>query len=145
MNIGSRLRTAREAKKLTAKELSSKSGVPEKTIYRIETGEVTDPKISSLLPLISALNCTCDEILLGNQETNKFQRYLSKAVKLPPRDQAIIMDIIHRYSYMADMHSSMEEYKQAREYLEPDDLGIEEFETHKGNLEAWASDQESKR
>lgn len=43
--------------KLTARELADASGVPEKTIYRIETGEVKDPRLSSLEPLIRTLNC----------------------------------------------------------------------------------------
>jgi transcriptional regulator with XRE-family HTH domain len=66
--LGERLKLARARQKMTAKELSGLSGVPEKTIYRIETGEVQDPRLSSIKPLLQHLNCTADEILFGIEE-----------------------------------------------------------------------------
>jgi transcriptional regulator with XRE-family HTH domain len=66
--IGERLKQARARQQMTAKELSGLSGVPEKTIYRIETGEVKDPRLSSIKPLLQHLNCTADEILFGMDE-----------------------------------------------------------------------------
>lgn len=64
MSIGDRLREIRKSQRLTAKELSERSGIPEKTIYRIETGEVKDPRISSVEPIIRALNCSADDVLM---------------------------------------------------------------------------------
>ncbi len=66
--IGERLKQARARQSMTAKELSALTGVPEKTIYRIETGEVQDPRLSSIKPLLQHLNCTADEILFGQDE-----------------------------------------------------------------------------
>ena len=74
-NIGSRIRERRIAEKLTAKELSEKSKVPEKTIYRIETGEVQDPKISSVAPLAKSLKCTIDELVFGEDERSLAEHF----------------------------------------------------------------------
>lgn len=71
MNIGDRLRKIRTEQSLTAKKLSELSGVPEKTIYRIETGEVQDPKISSIEPLVKAMNCSADELLFNREDYPK--------------------------------------------------------------------------
>ena len=71
MNIGDRLRKIRTEHNLTAKKLSELSGVPEKTIYRIETGEVQDPKISSIEPLVKAMNCSADELLFNREDYPK--------------------------------------------------------------------------
>ena len=67
-SIGSRIRRIRKENKLTVKELSEMSGVPGKTIYRIETGEVSDPKVSSLIPLVKTMNCSADEILFNKED-----------------------------------------------------------------------------
>lgn len=96
-NLGSRLRENRILKKLTAKELSEKSGVPEKTIYRIETGEVQDPKISSIAPIAKQLNCSLDELILGKEHQtlrNKYIDYLYKIEQLDENFQECILDAV---------------------------------------------------
>jgi transcriptional regulator with XRE-family HTH domain len=72
MSIGEQIRKIRTQQKLTVKKLSEMCSVPEKTIYRIETGEVQDPKISSIEPIIKALNCSADEILFSHDDYYKF-------------------------------------------------------------------------
>lgn len=96
-NIGTRIRSKRVAAKLTAKELSEKAGVPEKTIYRIETGEVQDPKISSIAPLTKPLNCTLDELVLGlEQQTlvEQFRAHLIKFIHLGEFHQQKVLDAV---------------------------------------------------
>lgn len=66
--FGGRLRKIRSQHGMTVKQLSEISGVPEKTIYRIETGEVSDPKISSITPLIKAMNCSADELFFNAKD-----------------------------------------------------------------------------
>lgn len=71
MSFGERLRKVRTEQGMTAKDLSEASGVPEKNIYRIETGEVADPHLSTVTPLIKALNCSADEILFNTEDLTK--------------------------------------------------------------------------
>tara|TARA_R110001592_G_scaffold304156_1_gene576586 strand:+ start:122 stop:532 length:411 start_codon:yes stop_codon:yes gene_type:complete len=71
MSFGERLRRIRTEQEMTAKDLSEASGVPEKNIYRIETGEVEDPRMSTIVPLIKALNCSADEIIFNTEDLTK--------------------------------------------------------------------------
>lgn len=87
MSFGERLRAVRAKQNLTAKDLAARSGVPEKAIYRIETGEVKDPGISTVEKLVKALSCTADEILFdtagfnGNERLRQLFEETSKTTK----------------------------------------------------------------
>lgn len=110
-SIGDRLRKIRTEQKLTAKQLSELSGVPEKTIYRIETGEVQDPKVSSLEPLIKALNCTADELLFHMNsipESSKIRRaFLSISQLETVEETEIILEVIRKYCLASTFENTM--------------------------------------
>lgn len=63
MDIGERIKELRNNKHFTAKELSVLSGIPEKSIYKIESGGVKDPRISSIVALAKGLDCSIDQIV----------------------------------------------------------------------------------
>lgn len=63
MDVGKRIREIRTSRKLTAKELSERCGVPEKSIYKIESGGVKDPRISSVMSIAKGLGCSVDELI----------------------------------------------------------------------------------
>lgn len=108
MSLGARLREAREAKKLSAKELSELSGVPEKTIYRIETGEVQDPKLSSIKPLMLALHCSPAHLLFDEDEVwsqDDLTSSFMQADALPEEDQRIIAEMIRRWTMVGYMET----------------------------------------
>ena len=48
---------------MTARELSEKSGIPEKGIYKIESGGVKDPRLSSVGSIAKGLGCSLDELV----------------------------------------------------------------------------------
>ena len=104
MSFGERVRTIRTKQGITAKELSVRSRVPEKTIYRIETGEVTDPKLSTVEQLVKALRCTADEILFdveamdGNE---RLRRLLLETTETSKGNQALVMQVVSNLN-MAD-------------------------------------------
>lgn len=101
MSIGKRLRKIRSEQGMTVKDLSEKSGVPEKTIYRIETGEVQDPKISSIEPLIGALNCSADELLFDVEKFHaapRLRQLFANLSQMEEHDLEIIMEVMRRYS-----------------------------------------------
>ncbi len=100
MAIGERLREKRQSMKLTAKELSERSGVPEKTIYRIEKDKNADPKISSIVPLIEALECSADNLIMDSKYETlsgilRFQ--FERSNKLPIKEKAQLIQIIDRW------------------------------------------------
>lgn len=100
MTIGEQLRKLRKEQGLTAKQLSERSGVPEKTIYRIETEEVADPKLSSIKPLVFALGCSFDELLKNKREiglSGELQQLLIKTNELPTMEKALLIKMISRW------------------------------------------------
>lgn len=104
MSFGERVRTLRTKHGLSAKELSALSGVPEKTIYRIETGEVSDPKLSTIEPLVKALNCTADEVLFDTEAfdgSQRLHRLLLETRETSKANQALVIQVISSLN-MAD-------------------------------------------
>ncbi len=63
MDIGKRVRTAREARGITQEELARRAGVPLNRVGRIETGAVTDPHYSTLSRIAVGLGVSVGELL----------------------------------------------------------------------------------
>ncbi len=63
MDIGKRVRAAREAREMTQEELARRAGVPLNRVGRIETGVVTDPHYSTLFRLAGGLGLSMGELL----------------------------------------------------------------------------------
>ena len=123
MGIGERIREKRKELKITAKELSERSGVPEKTIYRIETSEVIDPKISSIKPIIEVLGCTADDLIMDSKNAGlsgmlKYQ--FERSDKLPVKEKSLLIQIIDRWV------NSVNTEKLYLETLSKEQQGIEE-------------------
>lgn len=99
MSFGKRVRILREKQGLTAKELSARSGVPEKTIYRIETGDVRDPRLSTVETLVKALRCSADEMLFdleafdGNQ---RLRQLFEETSNTSPDNQNLVTQVVTR-------------------------------------------------
>ncbi len=63
MDIGKRVRDAREARGMTQEELARRAGVPLNRVGRIETGTVTDPHYSTLSRIAGGLDVSVGELL----------------------------------------------------------------------------------
>lgn len=63
MDIGKRVRTAREARGITQEELARRAGVPLNRVGRIETGAVTDPHYSTLSRIAAGLGVSVAELV----------------------------------------------------------------------------------
>ena len=106
MSIGEKIRSIRNQQKLTVNELSKQSGVPEKTIYRIETGEVQDPKLSSIKPIIKALNCSADEIIFDKDDYFTFgelRQAFANASQLPDHEIETLITVIQKFCFATSM------------------------------------------
>lgn len=73
MHIGPRLRTLRQAQRLTLAQLARTSGVALATISRIETGKMTGT-LESHLQLARALGLTLPELYAGVEEQGERRR-----------------------------------------------------------------------
>jgi transcriptional regulator with XRE-family HTH domain len=105
-NFGERVRSIRTEQDLTVKELSALCGVPEKTIYRIETGEVEDPRMSSVVPIIKALNCSADEVLFTKDEFpafGKLRQLLISFGDMKDSQQEFILEVFQKLSFAMAM------------------------------------------
>lgn len=60
--MGSKLKEAREEKRMTQEELALKSGVTRQTIISIETDPGYNPTFKTLVKLADALETTVDKI-----------------------------------------------------------------------------------
>ena len=65
MDIGKRVRAARETREITQEELARRAGVPLNRVGRIETGAVTDPHYSTLSRIAGGLGLSVGELLEG--------------------------------------------------------------------------------
>jgi transcriptional regulator with XRE-family HTH domain len=115
MSFGERLRAVRTEQGLTAKDLSEASGVPEKSIYRIETGEVGDPRMSTVIPLIRSLNCSADELIFDKKDFTKLgelrQLFLQFA-EIEPQQQQLMLDVIQKLNLAFGFEAMMEKALQ---------------------------------
>ncbi len=110
MKIGERIRKIRNNKNMTVKQLSELSGVTEKTIYRIETDEVKDPKVSSIEPIIKSLQCSADEILTNMTDKDRFGELKSsfmEASQLSIEDQLMLIKLISRISLASQIEEQL--------------------------------------
>ena len=63
--MGSKLKEAREKKRMTQEELALKSGVTRQTIISIETDQTYNPTINTLVKIADALGTTIDKIFFA--------------------------------------------------------------------------------
>ncbi|WP_057831287.1 helix-turn-helix domain-containing protein [Colwellia sp. TT2012] len=112
MNVGKQIRKIRTQQGMTVKQLSEICSVPEKTIYRIETGEVQDPKISSIEPIIRALNCSADEILFSHDDYYKFgelRQVFANITQMREPDQEMLIRMIRMVSLASSFEKQISE------------------------------------
>lgn len=57
---GALVKSLRESRKLSRKELSDASGIPLRTVYAVEKGELNNLSVDRLIALISALGARLD-------------------------------------------------------------------------------------
>ena len=110
MSIGERIRKIRNERNITVKALSELSGVSEKTIYRIETNEVQDPKLSSIEPLIKHLKCSADEILTDINDDDRFGELKStfiQATQLSIEDQLMLIKLVSRIHFASQIENQI--------------------------------------
>jgi len=62
-SIAKNIKRARKKLELTQEQLAVKAGIPYATLSKIESGQVTNPTVSTLKKIADALNISVDDIL----------------------------------------------------------------------------------
>ncbi len=102
MNIGRRIRAAREAQNLTQEELARRAEVPMRRVGRLETGEVKDPHYSTIHRIADGLGLSVAElleegpILAGKAEAPAPGPLLDMALAAARRDEEKLWQAVNR-------------------------------------------------
>ena len=106
MNIGDKIRFARESAGLTQEELGKKCNTTKQTIYKYETGVVTNIPLDRLEQIAKALNVSTVAILgwdkketLGQQSLTEGEETVLFLFRQIPDDQKkIFLDMIRVFA-----------------------------------------------
>lgn len=106
MNIGDKIKLAREAAGLTQEELGKKCNTTKQTIYKYETGIVTNIPLDRLSQIATALNVSTSRLIgweekeyLGQQmltEDEKAMLFLFR--QIPDDQQKVFLDKIRVFA-----------------------------------------------
>lgn len=72
MNLGEKIRVSREKTGLTMEELGKKCGTTKQTIYKYETGKVTNIPLDRLMKIADAVDVSAS-YLMGREDINAEQ------------------------------------------------------------------------
>lgn len=57
-----RLKELKKEKRMSSKDIAAKSGLPERTVVRVFSGETDNPYMTTLIPIVNALGGSLDDI-----------------------------------------------------------------------------------
>jgi len=100
MSIGDNVKRIRRDKGLTQGELAEKSKLGLNLISRLER-DATDPRLTSLYKLMSALECSADALISDEGVSSLptlLKTQLERITVLPEDDQKVIIKMIDNYS-----------------------------------------------
>jgi len=125
-DIGSRLKTLREDRKLTMRELAAASGVSASLISKIEAGKVS-PTVMSLQKLLDAVNIDLYEFFLDKTGGDPSEQvvFRSEAMLAAEDDE-------HRWFFAFPKHPDLRAELTYEEY-QPHTHVVEK-ESHKGDI-----------
>ncbi len=99
MSIGQNIKNLRKEKDWTQQELAEATGIKVAHISKLESDE-GDPKLSTLLKLTKALECSPND-LLWNEEISglslMLKNYAERCGTLPADDKATLLKIMSKY------------------------------------------------
>lgn len=110
MSIGANLKRLRRDKKFTQGELADKCGIRLGQISKIERDD-TDPKLSTIHALMSALECTPNALLNDISKTSLDGRLaivLERMQQLPDWNKNVLLEIIDKYCIAESMQSLLD-------------------------------------
>ena len=113
--FGDKLRTIREKKKLTLKEIANKIGVSESLISQIETNKVS-PAIDTLLRIVDVLELDLEYLFSDFKRSKKVN-----LVKYNDRNKIVLHDVV--YEQLSKTLGNDKEHQMEAYYLEIKESG----------------------
>lgn len=108
MSLGSNLKRLRKDKGWTQGDLAKIAGIRLGHISKIERDE-TDPKLSTMMKLIEALDCSSDGLLESNKTlSSALKAAFERAENLPDSKKLIVIDLIDNYCISNSMKEMMD-------------------------------------
>lgn len=96
IQIGERVRFARERAKLTQEQLAEHIEVSPQYVSDLERG-VVGVSLATLKRLCMSLHITSDQILFAARPENDISALTEKLMRLPPEQLEILSDIVDRF------------------------------------------------
>lgn len=100
VELGQRLRTAREQRGMTQKDAATAAGIATDMVSRLENGRYQSPGLRTLLRLADGLGTTVGELLpqrdpdlAAGPEVSQRARLLALIHRADPRDVELIVDL----------------------------------------------------
>lgn len=129
MNFGEKLKTLREYKKITQKELALKLGVTQRTISYYENNITKPNNIDFITNLAMALGVSLDELIDSEDDKadSKIHKLIEKLIKDTLIKNIIWLDIKHSYRYEPyydDFNGESSDGTLFIEYFKADDFSI---------------------
>lgn len=95
INIGNRIKAAREAAGLTQERFAEMTSLATKNVSDIERG-VVGISVGSLIRICDVLSVSSDTILFGSSNADPGIGIEARLAQLPPEQYGIAMDIINK-------------------------------------------------
>ena len=90
------IKDIKKNRNLTNEQLATLSNISIGTLNKLLAGDTKDPKLSTLIPLAKALDCSMDELVFGlNNKNEEEKELISKYRKLDDKGKNVVMYILN--------------------------------------------------
>ena len=102
MNYIDRINMLKQQKRMTNDQLAKKSGVPMGTLSKLMAGITDSPKLSNIISICEALDCSLDYLIYGKEQTDGFSlerdeiAMVKKYRELDPHGKDIVYTILSK-------------------------------------------------
>lgn len=119
MSFGEQLKRLRRDKGWTQYVLGEKADLKPSHIPKLEKDN-SDPKLSTIYKLISALNCSADDLLMDYEKMEIdgiLRATINRTASLPEVNQTVIADVIDKYCIAVGLKESFNEENKKFPYI----------------------------
>lgn len=120
MAFNDNLKRLRRDKGLSQSELADMTGIKTTHISRLES-ENSDPKLSTIYKLMSALECSSDALLMDGEKigiNGVLQVTLERAISLPEMSKRAIIEVVDKYCIAVGIQKTMESQQGKISFLQ---------------------------
>lgn len=127
------LKSLKKEKGMTTKHLSEKTGLPEKTISRILSGETDNPYVDTIQRIATALDATLDDIFVGTKVVVATETFSEVKENANVAEAELVITTQENISLKAEITALVHEIELLKKELEHKD----EIIRHKEEILDW--------